>query len=260
MEKSTVKIRTCAANEIMRGAWPLVVLDLQEITEEREIHNSLSSVVEHNEEDRFTLALHHYQKKDAIVRLSCDVGFAIVREYTVCVVPSESCDQVTLLKCQHVILAWSGSDEPPPDHPLHNDADTFMCQVGNEPTQCASEPLMWLRHVLERCSGGKCVLELYSQYGEAAQISVDCGLDCTCIQSTHESAQSLVGIIQPHQVNTEDILKDLSEAEKLAQNDEGKESEEDISPSETTTLTGPAGRKRLNSKSYQLRNKKQKVG
>lgn len=31
MEKSTVKIRTCAANEIMRGAWPLVVLDLQEV-------------------------------------------------------------------------------------------------------------------------------------------------------------------------------------------------------------------------------------
>lgn len=69
------------------------------------------------------------------------------------------------MKCQHVILAWFGNEEPSPDHPLHDDTDTFMCYWEDEQTQCATEPLMWLKHVVLKCGRGKCILELYSQCG-----------------------------------------------------------------------------------------------
>ena len=150
------------------------------------INAILTSVVENNKERGFTLAIHHYEQSRSLIQLSSDAGFHVVREYTVCVIPTGNqfmvhtelsskitiiiiiggVDAVRLVRSQCVIIGWFGGEEPPPNHPLHEEANTFMCcPEENEPTQCATEPLLWLKHVALTCARGKCILELYSECG-----------------------------------------------------------------------------------------------
>lgn len=117
VDMSTVRIRTCPVSEISPGSWSLVVLDLREvcvvvevgcfyamwITQDSETEDILACVIERNREKKFTLAVHHYscREKQKLQAMIQDAGFAIVREFTVCVVPSGKLCCITSIKINH---------------------------------------------------------------------------------------------------------------------------------------------------------------
>lgn len=110
-------------------------------------------------------------------------------------------DNVRVVKGEKIILAWFGSKRPPPDHPLSEDGDIFLC-CG----QYTTKP--WLNHMIAKFGCGR-ILELFSRHGmslcvcmcahwyhyytgECAKLAVESELDCTCVQLTEEGLFTIV--------------------------------------------------------------------